>query len=244
MFVDFHTHLDCYKDEELFPQLAEFEGILVSASMDLESYKRNLYIRDKAKALGYKAEIVPTFGVHPAKVVEVLSESADLERFDEFCNASPIIGEIGMDLCWYKEASVEQQEKVFRYFLHHCNQHKKYCVIHTKDAEDQVAKILLDYPNAKPIIHWYDGPVDIYKEFISRGYYFTFGCETCRSEHIQNLLEMTPPEKILAETDNPESEPWLGGSDNSLNLIKHVYSDIEKKKQVMLNDNARKILRS
>lgn len=245
MYIDFHTHLDCYKEEDLFSQLADFEGVLVSASMDAVSYARTCAIRDKAKALGYKAKILPTFGIHPAKVVEVLSQSADLSRFDELCKASSIIGEIGMDLCWYKDATVEQQEYVFRYFLNHCNQHKKYCVIHTKDAEQHIARILLDYPEARPIIHWYDGPEDIYREFISRGYYFTFGCETCRSAHIQKLLQMTPPERILAETDNPESEPWLGGTDNSLRLIERVYDDIVSLTfNNLLNENAFGIIKN
>ncbi len=249
MFVDFHTHLDCYKTEELFPQLAKFNGIIVTASMDVHSYKKNLSIREWARSHGGRVEVVPTFGVHPAKVKEVLSKSSDLRCFDEFCNASPLIGEIGMDLCWYKDATVEQQETVFRYFLQHCNQHEKFCVIHTKDAEKQISEILKDYPKVKPIIHWYDGPEDIYREFISRGYYFTFGCETCRSKHIQDLLKITPREKLLAETDNPESEPWLGGNDNSVNLIERVYADIAmatavpvNEMQNILNNNAKKIL--
>ena len=221
-YVDFHTHLDLYDQAELYSQLDKFNGLIVASSLDGESYKKNLEIAGKYK------NIIPTFGIHPSKVLSVLSESEDLHRFDSYLEQSPLIGEIGMDLCWYKDASVEQQEYVLRYFLEHCNRTGKYCVIHTKDAETQISRILLDYPEAKPVIHWYDGPQNIYMDFIERDYYFTFGCETCRSEHIQKLLKITPVNRILAETDNPESEPWLGGTDSSVMLIKRVYVDIAK----------------
>ena len=223
-YVDFHTHLDWYENQEaLFNQLKDFSGAIVAASVDAKSFRKNQEIRDKAKALGYSCTIIPTLGVHPAKVVEACE---NLSSYDKFLADSPIIGEIGMDFCWYKEASPQKQEEVFRYFLEHANKTKKYCVVHTKDAEVQICRILEDYPDAKIVIHWYDGPEDIFQEFMHRGYMTTFGCETCRSKHIQNLLKMTPLSQLLAETDNPESEPWLGGKDNSINLIKRVYADI------------------
>lgn len=51
-------------------------------------------------------------------------------------------------------------------------------------------------------------------------------------KYLQNqnlvLLHQTPRQLILAETDNPTSEPWLGGTDNSVHLINRVYNDISK----------------
>lgn len=223
-FIDFHTHLDSYKNlEELLLQLKNFNGIIVSAAMDLHSFLKTKEIAQKAKALGYSVNIIPTLGVHPEKVP---LEIEKLKSYELFFKDSPIIGEIGMDFCWYKEASPEDQEKVFRFFLEHCDQEKKYCVIHTKDAEEKICRILEEYKNARPVIHWYDGPEEIYKEFIHRSYMQTFGCETIRSKHIQKLLEQTPLNLILAETDNPDSEKWLGGQDSSIFLIKRIYNDI------------------
>ena len=130
-----------------------------------------------------------------------------------------------MDFCWSK-SSPANQEKVFRWFLEYCNKTGKACVIHTKDAEQEICDILTDYPNARPIIHWYDGPENIFREFIRRGYQQTFGVETIRSAHLQSLLRLTPPELLLAETDNPDSEPWLGGSRSDVGLIERVYDEL------------------
>lgn len=245
--IDFHTHLDWYKPEEdLFSQLKDFNGLIVTASVDKESFEKNCQIAQKSKALGYSVQIIPTVGIHPCKAADA---PEDLSIYNQLCNASPLIGEIGMDFCWYKDASPAKQEHVFRYFLQHCHEKEKYCVIHTKDAEIQITRILEDYPKAKPIIHWYDGPEDVFQEFCNRGYLQTFGCETIRSAHIQKLLRQTPRQLILAETDNPTSEPWLGGTDNSVHLINRVYNDISKvlgmpdeAVEKMITENALQIL--
>lgn len=222
-YIDFHTHLDWYNQDELLKQLQKFQGTIITASVDAQSFHKNLMLAQLASAGSKNCQIIPTVGIHPKNAAEA---PENLSFYDELCAKSPIIGEIGMDFCWYKDASPAKQEQVFRYFLNHCNETGKYCVIHTKDAEPQIARILEDYPKAKPIIHWYDGPEDVFQEFCARGYYQTFGCETNRSKNIQKLLLQTPHNLILAETDNPTAEPWLGGTDNSVNLIKRVYKDI------------------
>jgi len=246
-YIDFHTHLDWYKPEDdLFSQLKNFEGTIVAASVDAESFRKNLQICEKAKALGYKVQIIPTVGIHPQNAEQAPD---DLTVYNELCKASPLIGEIGMDFLWCKGVSPFKQEKVFRYFLEQCDDAGKACVIHTKDAEAQIARILEEYKNVIPVIHWYDGPEDIYQEFCGRQYYQTFGCETMRSEHIQKLLKQTPHNLILAETDNPTGELWLGGTDNSVHLIKRVYEDIARVLEIpvetigkQIEENTRKIL--
>ena len=228
MLIDFHTHLDFYKSEELEKQLAEFSGTIVAAAVDEESYLKNIAISQHTKTTARACRIIPTFGIHPNRADEnapLLDDSATTQRFIKYLEQSPIVGEIGMDFCWSK-CSPANQEKVFRWFLEYCNNTGKACVIHTKDAEQKICDILTDYPSARPIIHWYDGPEKIYREFIRRGYPQTLGVETIRSQHLQNLLQLTPLELLLAETDNPDSEPWLGGTRSDLGLIARVYEEL------------------
>ena len=228
MIIDFHTHLDFYKREELQKQLTEFSGIIIAASVDEKSFLENCGIAEWAKKSARDCRIIPTFGIHPNRADEnagLLDNPDTATRLAAYLDCSPLIGEIGMDFCWSK-CSKENQEKVFRWFLEYCNKTGKVCVIHTKDAEQEICDILTDYPKARPIIHWYDGPENIFREFIRRGYPQTFGVETIRSPHLQNLLRLTPPELLLAETDNPDSEPWLGGTRSDVALIERVYEEI------------------
>ena len=228
MIIDFHTHLDFYKREELQKQLTEFSGTIIAASVDEKSFLENCEIAGWAKKYARDCRIIPTFGIHPNRADEnaaLLDEPDTAARLTGYLDRSPLIGEIGMDFCWSK-SSPENQEKVFRWFLEYCNRTGKACVIHTKDAEQEICDILTDYPKARPIIHWYDGPENIFREFIRRGYPQTFGVETIRSAHIQSLLRLTPPELLLAETDNPDSELWLGGSRSDVGLIERVYDEL------------------
>ena len=230
MLIDFHTHLDFYKCEELNQQLANFSGILVAASVDEKSYLTNCEISRHSQASGNTCKIIPTFGIHPNQADQnapLLDNLTTVARFIKYLDQSPVIGEIGMDFCWAK-SSPKNQEKVFRWILDYCNKTGKACVIHTKAAEQKICDILTDYPHARPVIHWYDGPEEIYREFIHRGYPQTFGVETIRSKHLQKLLRLTPLELLLAETDNPDSEPWLGGTRNDVFLIERVYEELSE----------------
>ena len=225
MLIDFHTHLDFYKEDELTAQFKTFSGTIVAASVDEKSFLKNCQIAASAPA---NCRIIPTFGIHPNAADEnapLLDDPGTVTRFTKYLDKSALAGEIGMDFCW-SNCSKENQEKVFRWILEYCNNNGKACVIHTKDAEQQIADILTDYPKARPIIHWYDGPENIFREFIRRGYPQTFGVETIRSPHLQKLLQLTPPELLLAETDNPDSEPWLGGNRNDIGLIERVYDEL------------------
>lgn len=225
MLIDFHTHLDFYESDELKTQLKDFSGTIIAASIDEKSFLKNCEI---AASVPQTCRIIPTFGIHPNAAddnASLLNDSLITKRFEKYLEQSPLIGEIGMDFCWSK-CSEKNQEKVFRWFMEYCNKTGKACVIHTKDAEQKICDILSDYSNARPIIHWYDGPENIYREFLKRGYPQTFGVETIRTKHLQNLLHITPPELLLAETDNPDSEPWLGGTRNDVGLIERVYKEI------------------
>lgn len=228
MIIDFHTHLDFYKREELQKQLTEFSGTIIAASVDEKSFLENCGIAEWTENSARDCHIIPTFGIHPNRADEnasLLDDPDTATRLTEHLDRSSLIGEIGMDFCWSK-CSHQNQEKVFRWFMEYCNRTGKACVIHTKDAEQEICDILTDYPHACPIIHWYDGPENIFREFIRRGYPQTFGVETNLSPHLQSLLRLTPPELLLAETDNPDSEPWLGGTRSDVALIERVYDEI------------------
>ncbi len=254
MLVDFHTHLDQYDEKSLalaVDCIVQNKILTLSASCAIDSWRKNLEIAKRAPAF-----IIPTFGVHPSYCKNLPQNEGELSAFLEpYFSSSAIIGEIGLDFEWETEIPHETQETVFLCCLDHCHRNKKFAVIHTKGAEARICEILRDFPDAKPIIHWYDGDEKSFRTFCERGFYQTFGCEVRYSERIQRFLNMTPAELLLSETDNPTGEPWLcekrgiTNIDNSPLLIRRVVSDMAKVKNIkesemeaILEANAQRIL--
>ncbi len=250
MLIDFHTHLDHYPDSELDKTIASIKQnkiVCVASSCNLISWKKNKEIADKLPDL-----IIPTFGIHPSYIDETLQKLSQAhlsEVLEKHLTQSSIVGEIGLDYFWEKTIPHNIQKTVFSTIMDHCNRYRKVCVIHTKGAEKEIQTILKNYPDAKPVIHWYDGPESVFNKLINSGYSFTFGCEVLYSKKIQKFLKLTPVELLLSETDNPTGEPWLGGKDNSPMLIKRVVNDIARIKgldfdevEAIIEKNSRKLL--
>lgn len=84
MIIDFHTHLDWYQDKnQLYNEIAQFSGMIVASSVDLESFEKNKEIAKDCNVKGLK--IVPTFGVHPKKAEKYENQ---LEKLDVALNQS------------------------------------------------------------------------------------------------------------------------------------------------------------
>lgn len=228
MYCDFHTHLHNDSNVEKSLECITKHAILsVACSVDIPSFAKTLEIAKSSEL------IIPTFGVHPMKAGEI----ENLKEIDTVLNSSPLIGEIGLDQRWFTDVPLEKQIDVFEYILDHCNSHEKCCVIHTSGAENKVYEILLNFPKVKPVIHWYDGSCTLLKKMTDKGWFFTYGLELHYSEHIRNLLTRTPIELVLSETDNPGSETWLGGTEESPLLIARVITDIASVKKISIEQS-------
>ena len=201
MLIDAHTHIDRYDllgEETLETALNQIEQhriFTLSNSMDIPSYKRSMEISER------NAFILPIFGVHPWNAPAYADRLEDLHNF---ITRSPILGEIGLDFHFIQDRSqYPPQKKVFEYFLAAAQDQGKIVCLHSKGAEDAVLEMLDAYTFPGVLVHWYSGPVDIFKAFIERDIFFTFGVELLTSKHIQNLALQVPLERLLTETDNP-----------------------------------------
>ncbi|MEK6601110.1 MAG: TatD family hydrolase [Candidatus Binatota bacterium] len=205
MLIDAHAHLDNY-GAELQPALEEIEKheiFTIAVSMDLPSYQRSLEIADMCDL------VLPTFGVHPKRAPEYAGSLSELSPFIE---RSPMIGEIGLDFHWVKDPSqYPPQRKVLEYFLAAAREQRKIVNLHTKGAEKEILNLLERYDIQRPIIHWYSGPLDIFRSLVDYGAYFTVGVEVFSSENIQAIAREVPEGQLLTETDNPGGLKWLRG---------------------------------
>ncbi len=207
MLIDAHAHLDRYGDR-IDAALSEIEQeriFTVATAMDIPSY---LELREIAKR---SAWVLPTFGIHPRRAADYADR---LDGLIPFIEASPAIGEIGLDFHWVRDTSTyPQQRRVCEFFIACAAEQNKLVNIHTKAAEGEILELLRKYDVKRAIIHWYSGPMDVLEAMIDHGCCFTIGVEVHFSDHIRTIAKAVPDHLLLTETDNPGALPWLKKND-------------------------------
>ena len=136
MYIDAHAHLDKY-DSQLLQVVGEIEHheiFTISVSMDPAGYA-------KSKEIDKRTEwVLSTFGVHPWNAPAFHSQ---LEALQPLIDASPMLGEIGLDYHFIPEPENHAlQRDVFQYFVKQGISQKKILNIHSKGAEADVDRIL------------------------------------------------------------------------------------------------------
>jgi len=217
MLIDAHTHLDHFSETDLTPALGEIDQLgiyTLSVSMDLPSWEKNCDIAKRSTL------VTPAFGIHPWKAPDY---AAHLDRLDQATRECAWFGEVGLDYYFIEEKDeYPAQRAVFEYFLAAARDQKKIVNLHTKGAEEDVLRLLEQYSIERAIVHWYSGPMDIFRKLVDRGYYFTVGVEVMRSEHIREIARAIPADRLLTETDNPGGQKWLEGYEGMPRLILDV----------------------
>ena len=219
MLIDAHTHLDHYREglESVLKEINRHRVFSISNSMGLESYERNLEIAELCNL------VLPIFGVHPWNAPEYVSR---LENLKMALTQSPMIGEIGLDYHWVKDASqYPAQREVFEFLLAAASEQGKSINVHTKGAEKEVMQLLRRYNIQRAIIHWYSGPLDVLQTMIDYGLYFTVGVEVTTSQEIQVIAQRIPTKQLLTETDNPGGQSWLTGETG---MPRHMINVVQK----------------
>ena len=221
MYIDFHNHIDFYKDEEIDSVIncINLNKIkIIACSMDEESYLKNI---ERTKKSDY---IVPIFGIHPWRV----KNNIDIDKFEYYIKNTPLIGEIGLDFHWIEDKDTyPHQIKVFEYFLQSAKKYDKYINIHTKGCEELILNLLKKYDiSSQSIIHWYSGDKDTLKKLIDAKCYFTGSVDLGYIKHSKDIIKEIPANKLLAETDGPTALQWVNGTYGMPDEIKNVYKNI------------------
>jgi TatD DNase family protein len=219
MLIDAHAHLDHYAAAELPQVLAELEALPVltlSVAMDPASYQRTCRLAERT------TWILPTFGVHPWHAP---AHAHALDALQPLIDASPMLGEIGLDYHWVDDRSAyAAQRTVLDFFLQAARAQDKIVNLHTKGAEAEVLALLAHYAIERAIVHWYSGPLETALALAARGVWFTIGVELHTSAVIQEVARRLPLAQLLTETDNPGGLQWLTGERG---MPRHLLSVIE-----------------
>jgi TatD DNase family protein len=237
MFVDAHAHLDKYGSvlDAALGEIAQHRIFTIGTAMDIPSYQEMQRIAARSNL------VLATFGVHPRRAPDYVTRLRELNPYIE---ASPAIGEIGLDFHWVKDTShYPAQVRVLEYFLAAARDQNKMVNLHTKGAEKEILNLLERYDIRRAIVHWYSGPLDMLRALVQFGAYFTFGVELLFSQSIQNLAKQVPDRLLLTETDNPGGLKWLKGVVGMPSVVTEVVQALARLRQIPEREMSR-ILRA
>ena len=210
MLVDSHCHLD-------FPDFAEERAAIV-ARAKAAGIGRMVTISTRVKRFPQVLEIASAFdevycsvGTHPHNAGEELDVTAEeLVRL----SAHPkvvAIGEAGLDY-YYDKAPRDAQAQGFRTHIAAARETGLPLVIHSRDADDDMAAILEDETGkgAFPfILHCFSSGRRLAEVGVALGGYVSFsGILTFKnSAELRAIAADVPHDRLLVETDAPYLAP-------------------------------------
>jgi TatD DNase family protein len=215
MLVDHHCHLDAPDfaddlDGVIARARAAGVGILVSISMHVRKLSQTLKIAEAYP------NVFSSIGTHPHYAHTELDIPVDeiirLSRHPKVV----AIGEAGLDY-HYDNSPRHLQEKGFRTHIAAARETGLPLVIHARDADDDIARILEEESEkgAFPfVLHCFTGGPSLAERGVALGGYVSFsGILTFKnSDALREIAARLPEDRILVETDAPylAPGPWRG----------------------------------
>jgi TatD DNase family protein len=210
MLVDSHCHLDFpdFRDElDAVVARAREAGIgrIVTISTRVRWQADLLNISDRY------ADVFCSVGTHPHHAHEELD--IDAGQLVERTKHPKVvaIGEAGLDY-HYDNSPRNAQERGFRAHIAAARETGLPLVIHSRDADADMAKILREEVGQGPfpaVLHCFTGGRDLAFTGIDLGLYVSFtGILTFKnSDGLRALAKELPADRILVETDSPYLAP-------------------------------------
>jgi len=225
MLVDSHCHLD-------FPELAgDIEAVLdrarragVGLMVTISTRVRRF---NQLKAIVEAHDnVFCSVGTHPHNAAEEpdvnVGDLVELARHPKVV----AIGEAGLDY-HYDHSPRDVQEKSFRTHIAAARETGLPLVIHARDADDDIARIL-EEENARGafpfVLHCFTGGPDLARRGLALGGYISFsGVVTFKNAETLRAIALTvPSDRLLVETDAPylAPEPYRGKTNEPAFVVK------------------------
>jgi len=193
-YLDVHCHYDELKADYLRETLTKNNSYAISASVDVESYKRLEKLRlENINNLNF------AYGIYPDEVIKKSLPTLLNELKEINFEKSIAIGEIGLDHKVTKDKRLRDNQKIlFGKQLEIAEKLDKPIIVHTRYATKATLDFLKDYSKLTVILHWFSGSEAEIKEALERGYYLT---QRYASPKVENIKEKLC--QIFIETDYP-----------------------------------------
>ncbi|MEP1230019.1 MAG: Qat anti-phage system TatD family nuclease QatD [Litorimonas sp.] len=195
--MDFHAHLDLFKDPADTIERLDKAGFYVLSVTTTPS----AFLGTRRLAKGCR-RIRTGLGLHPQVALERQSE---LGLFDRLLDETNYVGEIGLDGSNGFRDSLSTQQKVFRHILRSCtSKGGKVLSVHSRGASSLTLDMLAEHAESShAILHWFSGRDRDLERAITDGHWFSVGRPMTTSRKQRERLSMIPRNRILLESDAP-----------------------------------------
>ena len=210
MIVDSHCHLDHFQGQEQDDVVARAKAVGVTTMVTIGTRLGDQAATVRAIADRYEG-VFATVGIHPHNagerdaptVAEILREADHPKVIG--------IGESGLDY-FYDKAPRPMQAESFRAHIAAARVSGLPLVIHSRDADDDMAAILEQEAGqgAFPfLLHCFSSGAELARLAVRLGGYVSFsGMLTFpKSDAIRAVAAETPADRLLVETDSPYLAP-------------------------------------
>jgi TatD DNase family protein len=207
--IETHCHLDYLQEDELKATLERSAEVgiekIVTIAVSPDNLDRVLMLTRKA------ANIWGTQGIHPHEA-EAYSDQVEAEIRRNLANPRILaVGEIGLDY-YYDHADRQVQRRVFEQQLQIAVDHQLPVVIHTREADDDMRAILENFSAQLPrkgVIHSFTSGLPLAEYCLQEGFCLGFNGITTfnQADNVREVVNATPIEQILLETDAPYLTP-------------------------------------
>ena len=226
---DTHAHMDDPRFINDLDNIIEQQkkagvtGIITSGS-EMPSSRRSCELADKYDM------IYASVGIYPNETANV--PEGYLAELKKMCQNKKVvaIGEIGMDYGYELHPDPAVQEKYFREQLELACELDLPVVIHDRDADADVLRIIKEY-NIRGEIHRVFSPLEYAEKFLEYGLYMGIGPQITYpdSEKLTELARIMPLDRLLLETDAPFLAPaHIAGQDAFPDMISFVAEKISQ----------------
>ncbi len=221
-WIDSHNHLQFAGEGEVGPMVAAMRAAGVERCVVNATHEGD-WEAVAALALSYPDMIVPAFGIHPwqahtARLDPLRLEAAATvpwgERLRYWLGKYPsaTVGECGLD-GWVAEPGLELQAPVLLEQLRIARELHRTVSIHCVRAWGRLIEAFaVEAPPPKFLLHAYAGSLETARRLLPRGAYFSCSGSILhpRKAALLDIFRQLPRQRILLETDAPESLPKPG----------------------------------
>ncbi len=222
MIFDTHAH---YDDEQFDDDREELIGAIKAAGIgNIVNVGANMKSSRNSLDLAHRYDFFyAAVGVHPSDCEELNEDNIELLREWSQDGRCVAIGEIGLDYHW-PEPGAELQKKWFARQLDLAREQRLPVIIHSRDAALDTVTVMKE-AHAEEIggvVHCFSYSAEVAKQCLDMGFYIGVGGVLTfkNGRKLREVVDITPMDKILLETDCPylAPEPNRGHRNSSLNL--------------------------